>query len=1333
MSISEIEEFLSSPLILWLESCLPRPELLSGYHALLDGYLIHTVWLQIDPEPNHIVTKIIDEEGVSLGGARSKNIDAIVKNLRALYEEELCQVVLVLPDCYILGQNAESKAGLEQMELLLTLLLGAAVQCPNKELFIARIKELDVETQHSLVAVIQQVTESQTIVLTPEFTDNVPRERMLEHIIRLAKERDKYHSNWISSISLDTETIHVHSHNARKGNSSISSNVTSPSTGSSNSVSTTENNHLAVELADLKSKMRKIRQELEEKTESLIEAREELDHTRNQYEKLKIESQDWYTEARKAATYRDEVDVLREKSERVERLEIEIQRFREKLSDIEFYKTRVEELREDNRMLLETKEMLEDQLLHARKRGEQVMTLESEILKYKQKLNDIALERDVDKTKMQELMDENTQLQLTTKNLIAGSEQKNKQILEDLDETEIPSGDNSLSEQLTNNAQTRALKLELENRRLLAALENLKESAFKENSQKLLDIEKEKKKLQLKCDQLQETCDRMNQQNSELENVFKNALTENKKLQDIIDSKQVQIEKSSQDREFEKIKVQDLELQIEALTKEKERIQNLSDSIQRRANDLEKSLHTKVKDFDMLKERTSEFEAFKKDLGEIRSKLGLVEKENITLNKELLKTKENLEVKELEIDSNSEVMKKHEKELKQLNKELEVSQQNLNKIQELEKKNQELISQNEIDIETIKTLQSQMITETINAKKFQQNLEKIGIDKSELDKNDLNVEFLVDKLVKNPESFKTVREIMLNYSKETSSSDICVLCHQKEIYTVEKDIQFTSDEEQSDMAKIREQLEHMQFEHDTLKETNEVLQAENARKKVEFSTMGSQITSLNNQQVALQLANSQLAAEKECLLKKLDGTKVQHDSTQQDLITLQCLHEQLNSEYDGLNKEKEILKITIRDLKLEMRSLKEQAMIDEKTIDELRSELELVKKGSESLSSLRAEHSKLKEDFRNLFSTNERIKQEYKNIQEQYKITRAENSRLKIQSTEQSGEMNNRIEHFTGLEIELTKVKQQNEMLLQMNQTLDTDRRTLMDHVSQLLSQYHELLTHSLEDKQHYHAEEKMFTDKVNDLKRQKEKLEEKIMEHYRKLDSCAPKKKPMMVSNIVKKVRKAGSDLMSRVPSKNRRSWVVEQDPRLTQSQLIIGSESGGNESDNSNEEPTSVASDSTHLRRNSPVRQSHTRKTSEQIHNVLMRGALRSSMQGSKITDDQTTNRNSYQGFDAQADVTNLLHSAGSRRTVYLGEENKSDAEKPTTSNGNGENGAPTFLMYNKISTTTVAAKESPPSSIVNGTNGNAESSNQKSKSDKKKNDKNRESAIWYEYGCV
>jgi hypothetical protein len=240
------------------------------------------------------------------------------------------------------------------MKLLLTLLLGAAVQCPNKLLFIARIKELDVDTQVGIMEIIKQVTDSQTLVLTQEFVEHLSPDRMIDHIVRLARERDKYHTNWIESLNKgETESLNV-SLNAK--NAANSSNITSPSVSSStSSVSTTESNHLAVELADLKSKMRRVRQELEEKSESLMEVKEECEHTKSQYEKLKQESQEWYSEAKKSTAYRDEVDVLREKAERVERLEMEISRFREKLSDVEFYKTRIEELREDNRTLLETK------------------------------------------------------------------------------------------------------------------------------------------------------------------------------------------------------------------------------------------------------------------------------------------------------------------------------------------------------------------------------------------------------------------------------------------------------------------------------------------------------------------------------------------------------------------------------------------------------------------------------------------------------------------------------------------------------------------------------------------------------------------------------------------------------------------------------------------------------------------------------------------------------------------------------------------------------------------------------------------------------------------
>jgi hypothetical protein len=58
-----------------------------------------------------------------------------------------------------------------------------------------------------------------------------------------------------------------------------------------------------------------------------------------------------------------------------------------------------------------------------------------------------------------------------------------------------------------------------------------------------------------------------------------------------------------------------------------------------------------------------------------------------------------------------------------------------------------------------------------------------------------------------------------------------------------------------------------------------------------------------------------------------------------------------------------------------------------------------------------------------------------------------------------------------------------------------------------LLTQYHDLLTQTLDDKEHFHTEEKVYTDKMNNLHRQKEKLEEKIMEQYRKMENSPQKK----------------------------------------------------------------------------------------------------------------------------------------------------------------------------------------------------------------------------------
>lgn len=92
-----------------------------------------------------------------------------------------------------------------------------------------------------------------------------------------------------------------------------------------------------------------------------------------------------------------------------------------------------------------------------------------------------------------------------------------------------------------------------------------------------------------------------------------------------------------------------------------------------------------------------------------------------------------------------------------------------------------------------------------------------------------------------------------------------------------------------------------------------------------------------------------------------------------------------------------------------------------------------------------------------------------------------------------------------------------------------------------------------------------------------------------------------------------------------NRRTLNETDDFQVNQS------ESGGNESDNSAEEPLSVASDTNLLQRNNVIRRSLQRKSNIEA-TVLPRGGIRSSFQSLKRegTPNRITHRNSIHGYD-------------------------------------------------------------------------------------------------------
>lgn len=62
------------------------------------------------------------------------------------------------------------------------------------------------------------------------------------------------------------------------------------------------------------------------------------------------------------------------------------------------------------------------------------------------------------------------------------------------------------------------------------------------------------------------------------------------------------------------------------------------------------------------------------------------------------------------------------------------------------------------------------------------------------------------------------------------------------------------------------------------------------------------------------------------------------------------------------------------------------------------------------------------DDFRNLFTASEKLKQEYRSLQEEYRSLRSENGAMKLRQTEMQGELAKSGDHNTLLEVEVSKL-----------------------------------------------------------------------------------------------------------------------------------------------------------------------------------------------------------------------------------------------------------------------------------------------------------------------
>ncbi|MEQ2313557.1 hypothetical protein AMECASPLE_003179 [Ameca splendens] len=477
--LASLDQFMLSPLVTWVKTFIPADE---GIHLdfsdLLDGVILNMIMAEINPSAAPQGVNKVCRDSVQ----RIQNLNVLAQQIRSYYLDNLRQLIMIpLPDVLLIGRTPYCEQSLEEMKKLLLLLLGCTVQCEKKEEYIERIQMLDFDTKAAIAAHIQELTHSQENVLDlqwlessgihPEEMETVVR-NVATHLRHVLDQRDKHLETIVELMQEKDGAVSLLS-----SPSSLQSASYSPSVQQPQKQQTGTQQHLAVELADSKAKIRRLRQELEEKSEQILDCRHELENMEAELKRIQQENYQLQADARAARTYRDELDALRERAIKADKLESEVGRYKEQLHKMEFYKAKVEELKEDNRVLEETKEVLEDQLEGWRSRTDQIHQLEKHNLLLKARVYDMEQEKEADVKRIKELQEENLALCLAQRRSMEESQHLGWELEQLSKTTENSHGLQTLSEEVSERTQSQILKLEKENQRLLRTIEELRAAA----------------------------------------------------------------------------------------------------------------------------------------------------------------------------------------------------------------------------------------------------------------------------------------------------------------------------------------------------------------------------------------------------------------------------------------------------------------------------------------------------------------------------------------------------------------------------------------------------------------------------------------------------------------------------------------------------------------------------------------------------------------------------------------------------------------------------------------------------------------------------------------
>lgn len=504
---------METTLVNWIRTFRNLPKECNFLIELSDGLILGHILGQLIP--SSFQADVLKRDAETNDFLKLANLKNIVKALDKYYQEELGLPSIIDEDSEdSVDVNAIAKAGdLGQISRLVQLILGVAVECENKVLYIQEIMKLDPSSQKELMVLIngiltkhQQQKSLHSIEISPrrhsDANDNTvgvdedflkeldeEADHFQEFQSELSKWKEKYdklkqeHNNVVSeNANLLAEKESLHSMVATLEEALESSKKSSNKSVMDESFEFRQDKHV--------EEQQKLYAELEDKQLTIQELKKRVD------ELSKV--------AQEARSLRDENDILREKAAQVEDLEDRLKKVSKRADAAADLKKQLKTLEEQNENLLKSKYELEEETRKTASLKAQLEKYKDQVAALTGQVHSLTSSLEDKNHELKALQDQIHSLQDESKHKQQRIDQLSKELrkLQDKDDTE----GESLSEAISGfDINEKLMRLEIENKRLressasdspaMVDLENKLDDANRLNSRYSKEIEELKKKL----------------------------------------------------------------------------------------------------------------------------------------------------------------------------------------------------------------------------------------------------------------------------------------------------------------------------------------------------------------------------------------------------------------------------------------------------------------------------------------------------------------------------------------------------------------------------------------------------------------------------------------------------------------------------------------------------------------------------------------------------------------------------------------------------------------------------------------------------------------------